>query len=474
MSTIKKIDAISVPAVENSLALFDLPPSIVSYNKTYQKELLPLNTITRDGPYTFRLYSDSNFIDLSRTYMQLKVSIEKKLGGDWVPIADENDDDKNTSIIQNFNQSFIKQLKISINSVEVYNSTVLYPFLCYINREFFASYDLNAGLVGSTGYYTDRGDRKLQNDPTNFGFVNRKKLFAKGREGVTFSHLNFDLGNQPRLLLPNSDIIFTIYSSSDRFLILAPNYNKMIQPPALEGAKVGDPLPAPYAQVTANGTDYRIKVHDIRLYCTLVDVVQSLQNSIAKQLEHVPAKYPIRRIEMRHQYLPEGLTNLSYNCFQSIIPRRVLVFFLNNKAFDGDPEQSPFNFINANVQSISIEAGGLTVPSVSYHLDFSEGSSDFFRSYWDFHTGIGMEDVTLELLPVEYANTGYCGFCFDLRSFNRELGDAFELVKNSTTVLKVQLSNPVEEPGLQVLVLGEFDSVITINADRIISTDGSI
>jgi hypothetical protein len=97
MSTIKKIDAISVPAVENSLALFDLPPSIVSYNKTYQKELLPLNTITRDGPYTFRLYSDSNFINLSRTYMQLKISIEKKSGGDWVPIADENDDDKNTS-----------------------------------------------------------------------------------------------------------------------------------------------------------------------------------------------------------------------------------------------------------------------------------------------------------------------------------------------------------------------------------------
>jgi hypothetical protein len=54
------------------------------------------------------------------------------------------------------------------------------------------------------------------------------------------------------------------------------------------------------------------------------------------------------------------------------------------------------------------------------------------------------------------------------------LGDAFELVKNSTTVLKLQLSDPVEDQGMQVLVVGEFDSVITINADRIISTDGSI
>jgi hypothetical protein len=122
MSTIKKIDAISIPAVENSLALFDLPPSVVSYNKTYQKELLPLNTLTREGPFLFRLYSDSNFVDLSRTYIQLSASIEKEQEGDWVAITDTEDDDKNTSVIQNFTQSFIKQLKISVNSVEVYNS----------------------------------------------------------------------------------------------------------------------------------------------------------------------------------------------------------------------------------------------------------------------------------------------------------------------------------------------------------------
>ena len=69
MSTLKKIDTLTVPAVENSLALFDLPPTVVSYAKTFEKELLPLNTVTREGPYHFRVFSDSNFIDLSRTYI---------------------------------------------------------------------------------------------------------------------------------------------------------------------------------------------------------------------------------------------------------------------------------------------------------------------------------------------------------------------------------------------------------------------
>jgi hypothetical protein len=133
----------------------------------------------------------------------------------------------------------------------------------------------------------------------------------------------------------------------------------------------------------------------------------------------------------------------------------------------------PFEFQHANVQSISIEAGGLYVPSVAYHLNFSDAEPNFLRSFWDFYKGLDMEHSALGLTMKQYTH-GFCGYCFDLRSFNRELGDAFELIRNSTTVLKVQMSAAVEDPGLQVLVMGEFDSVITINADRIISTDGSI
>jgi len=505
MSTIKRIDAGSVPVVENSLALFDLPPSVVSYNKTYQKELLPLNFITRDGPYHFRLYSDSSFIDLSRTYIQTTTSIEKKVNDAWVPIAD-TDDDMNTSVIQNYGLSFIKQLKLTLNSVEIYNSTILYPYYAYIETEFFKAYDSKHGLYQAGLYYTDRMKGLSQVDSKSAGFAYRRSRFEKGQKCVSFSRLEFDLANQPRLILPNSDLIFSIWSSGDRFLVLAPDYKEAQQAVAVEdpwlrqaagaaaavaAATAGGRTPAQIAaaakaaadaaapapaapqapQTMANGTTYRIKVEDIRIYCTLVDVVQSLQNSLAKQLELTPAKYPIRRIEMRNQYMSEGQTNLTFNCFQAVLPRRVLVFFINNNAFDGALDMSPFEFQHGNVQSISIESGGVNVPSAPYLLDFSDENSNFARAFWDFHSGLDMENIELSLS--KYKN-GFCGYAFDLRSFNRDLGDAFELIKNSTTVLKIHLSKPVEDPGLQVLVWGEFDSVITINSDRVISLDGSI
>lgn len=53
MSTLKKIDPISVPAIENSLAVFDILPTTIAFNQTYVRELLPLMTVTREGHYTF-------------------------------------------------------------------------------------------------------------------------------------------------------------------------------------------------------------------------------------------------------------------------------------------------------------------------------------------------------------------------------------------------------------------------------------
>ena len=161
MTSLKKIDNLTVPAVENSLALFDLPPTVVSYVKTFEKELLPLNTITRDGPFHFRVFSDTNFIDLSRTYIQLVTSIEKKDGNNWVPLA-ETLDDKNTGVKNNFANTFIKQLKVSINNVEVYNSGVTYPYLAYLKKEFMTAYDENSG--GTSCYYPDRNLEQWDQD----------------------------------------------------------------------------------------------------------------------------------------------------------------------------------------------------------------------------------------------------------------------------------------------------------------------
>lgn len=50
----------------------------------------------------------------------------------------------------------------------------------------------------------------------------------------------------------------------------------------------------------------------------------------------------------------------------------------------------------------------------------------------------------------------------------------FETIRNSTTTLKVQFSEPIKDEGYEIIVLGEFDGIITIDKDRIITSDGQV
>jgi hypothetical protein len=454
MATLKRIDPISVPAVENSLGIFDILPTSVAFNRTHVRELLPLMTVTREGPYTFRLFSDSQFVDFSKTWLWLSSSLEKKDGANWVKVADSTDD-KNTSVTQNYGQSFVRQLKITINGIDVYNN-LYYPFSSYISSEFGQAMNVKKGMAQASLYFPDDGE-KGQEDSSAAGFKERAKAFAGGKTFTTMSLLNFDLAQQNNLFLNNSDIVFTIWPQKDNFLILAPTY---------------DNAPAPKKE---NNTEYRIKIHEVKLFCTLVDVVQSLQNQIARQLEITPAKYPLRKIELRHLFLPNGTTNIAWNVFTSVIPRRLMVFFIDNDAYDGVKNKSPFNFKHASVENIWVEANNIKVPDNPYILDFEKNENSFVRSFTDFYDGLDHinQETAIELTLAKYKN-GWTGFVFPLSASWRDAGDSFELIKNGTTVIKAHLKKAVEDTGIIMLAMGEFDEVLTINADRVLSVDGSI
>ena len=77
MSTIQKIDTESVPSVENSLNIFSLLPTAIAFNRSQVRELLPITALDNQGPYVFRIFSDNQFIDLTRTWFYFETCIEK-------------------------------------------------------------------------------------------------------------------------------------------------------------------------------------------------------------------------------------------------------------------------------------------------------------------------------------------------------------------------------------------------------------
>ena len=462
MTTLKKIDKASPEGVENNLNIFDLPATNIAINKSSMRELLPLSAVNDLGPYVFRLFPDNQFVDMSKTWFYLTTTIERKDGNNWVPLDDTTKpEDKHVSVVQNFGHSFIKTLKITINGVECFDSGHLYAYRAYMLHELNYSHEVRKGLHEANCYYIDQ---MPQDHYDNSGLKYRAKRYANGAICETMVKLNFDMARQENLILNNSDIIFNIHRNSDDFLILAPDYGVTVAPVA--------PATQPTINTKTNDNQYRINVLDARLYVKCVDIVQSLNNTISRQLENVPAKYPLRKIQLRSVFLGKGRTEITHNAFTSIIPRRLVVGFVDNNNYEGKPKLSPFTFNHASVRSISVEANGITYPSSPYLFDFSK--KKFVRAFVDMYAGLGMDDGE-KTFSIDY-NRFLNGWCFFVIPMTSTLEDTpgFELIRSGTTTVKVQFADPIQDDGYQMIILGEFDSIVSINKDRVLSLDGTI
>lgn len=464
MTTIKKIDRDSAEGVDNRLTFFSIPATNVGIQRSAYKELLPLNALNQSaGPFIFRYFGDSQYLDMSKCYFQLVLSLEYKSATteEWFPITDGSVDgtegDKHVSVAQMLGLTWLRRLTVSINGVECYDSGIHYAYRCMIMHELSATRDLNRGLYEAALYYEDAVDKDSY---AGAGLKARAIRMAKGQLCRMISHLDFDLARQHQLLVPHSDIVWTLYRNTDDFLIQAPNFKKADKDTVL----------------TANTRIYRLRLHDMRLFVKQVDLSMSLNNAIARHLERSPAKYAQRKIEIRNVFLGKGRQEVTHPAFTSTCPRRLVVCFVSADAYTGHRKKSPFKFEHAHVRAVSAEFGGHIYPSVPYDLDFDTGN--FIRAYVDMYSGMGLDDWpstdqrTLGINMNEFMHSS-CFFVIPMTS-TLEDNSGLELIRQGTTTVKCLFNQPIKDDGYEMLILGEFDSILTINADRVLSSDGSV
>jgi hypothetical protein len=203
-----------------------------------------------------------------------------------------------------------------------------------------------------------------------------------------------------------------------------------------------------------------------------MDLTQSLNNAIARQLEASAAKYPMRKIETRNVFLDKGRVDLSHNIFVNILPRRIIIAFTPADAFSGTTKLSPFEFSHANLRSLSIEANGFNYPATPYAFDYDE--QRYLRAFVDMYAGLGMDDGDRTMsINIERFLNGWCFYVIPMQSTLEDYGQNFEIIRNGTTAIKLHFKEPIKE-AMEMIVLGEFDSIISIDASRVLSSDSSV
>ncbi|KAL3075415.1 hypothetical protein niasHT_036098 [Heterodera trifolii] len=423
-----KIDNDSVNSITNALDFFRIPPTNVSVSSSKVFELLPSNPLT-DTPYHFKLHSSQNYIDLSKCYLLTEFRIRKEnVNGQLI---DLNADDLHIAPIQMIGQTFIRNIKMSINRREIFNSNALMAYKTYFSHELSYSTTAKDSHLNAAGYYRDTGDTLETGD----GCIARRNLFANSNVAQFIAKIDTDLFNQPLYLINFCELDIEILPHDNDFVLIDP---------------------------TAGAPRYHFEVLGLKMYVKKVSLMDGLALDIARKLEVKPARYAVRKTMMKSMFISPGRYEFTANLFMDQIPRRVTMGLVANTDYVGTIRRSPFNFQHFNVREISIVANGRSYPQAPYDLDYPNGK--YIRPFNDMNEAVGFANSSESngITFVQYGKT-HCIYVFNLTNSGDDQATLFDLIKNGTTAVSIKFNQPVPEGGIMLVVMGECDSLVILS-----------
>ena len=430
----------SQPASRSELALFDVPVTEVGIQKSQYIEIGPANTLTNNGPYIFRIAQNPQLLQMSKNYLLLEFRI---LNAHNVPISEKIADPKDatrqidatfTAPINLIAKTFIKQLKVSLNGHEVFDSGSDYAYRAYLETELMHSWESKHTHLKVAGY---EEDKTPIDDVNNTGFLQRAQYYRKGNYVQLLAPLHCDFFMQDKLMVPNIEMCITIYRNSDQFCLL--NYEE--------------------------GGNYHIDIQAMKFFVKAVDVLSSVSLGLEKALLRTSAKYPIKRVQVHTCHISESRRSMPENSmFQGEIPCRIIIGCVSTDAYYGNIKLTPFNFQNFDLTQIYITAGGIRYPSVALAPDYENNM--FARAYFQFIDGLGYSGTDSgNLITPEKFKNGWCLYAFNLNPGEDDNGN-WNLARQGTTTVHMEFAKPIPKGGAVAIVYAEYDSLLTIDGFR--------
>jgi len=207
--------------------------------------------------------------------------------------------------------------------------------------------------------------------------------------------------------------------------------------------------------------NYQFVIIDIRLCIFTLEVSNSLILVHHQILQKCNARYPFKRIALKHITIPQGVQSaLSDNIYHGVLPSIVISVFVSDASMAGGYQQNPFEFNHFNLNHLCLYVNGEQVPSKPFQPNFANNL--YLREYKSLYESLGIKsiDQSLSISRTSYAQ-GYTLFAFNLKP--DPFADlAVTATRNGSIRVEIKFSQATAHT-INLILFSEFESLIEID-----------
>ena len=171
---------------------------------------------------------------------------------------------------------------------------------------------------------------------------------------------------------------------------------------------------------------------------------------------------------MKSELLTSGSSSFEFdNQFFGHIPNRLTMCTVENRSMYGVFKENPFHFKHNNLESLTVCVDSDTLIRLDFDLDngnYVEAYDTLMRSTGQYKGGCSM------LVDYQDFGNGTMILVFDLTARGECSSEQFTVKKLGNLHINLNYKNALTETN-NLILYGEFDGVLTIDADRNVFTD---
>ena len=420
------------------LDLFATPPVNVSMERGDYAVHRTLATITETSPLEFFVPgSPEEYIDLGRTNRRLQLKIVKASDGSN-PAGNAT-----LSTVNLLLHSLFSQVDCKLNQKLVTPSINTYPYKAYLETLLAHGHDSAQTWLAAEMFYPDSGDVN-EHDPaqnTNPGLVSRNARVKEGRVVELVGRPHIDVFQQDKYLLNGVDISLKFTRANKAFTLMSDHPEH-----------------------------YRINILEAALYVRKVKINPTISIEHNKTLQQgITAKYPLRRGVVNTFTIPQG--NLSYNKENLItgqLPRRIILGFVTNRAFNGHGQNNPFNFQNLRLNYLTVNTDNQQFPSQPLQPNYA--NEETVREFHQLYSGLGLINSNSGVgVTLDQFMKGHTLYAIDLTPDMAE-GPHVDPIKYGNLRLEAHFETALTNP-INCICYAEYDNMIQIDSARNVIAD---